>query len=244
MLMTAIDDVRAMPAYPELAGKRVLITGLTSKCGVDIVRAFAEHKGRLVLQLAEQSEATETIAEIAAPSALEIETFGPIGAEADAVTRFAQGPAQSLGGLDVVVNLVPLAVPRLPADATTADIERIVAARLAVPCLLSKVAANRMTMVLTEGLVLNVAVLVPPIAGPAQAFASVLKAAMTAMTRTQAEEWAGKAIRFNAIAPQTVQVPPQRGLAGEAQVAALALYLASGRGKALSGHVFEAEAAR
>jgi 3-oxoacyl-[acyl-carrier protein] reductase len=244
MLMTTIDDVRAMPAYPELAGKRILITGITSKCGVDLVRAFAEHKGRLVLQLAEQSEATETIAEIAAPSALEIKTFGPIGAEGDAVTRFAQGPALALGGLDVVVNLVPLNVPRLPADATTADIERIVAERLTMPCLLSKVAANRMNMLLTEGLILNVAVLVPPVAGPAQAFSAVLKAAMTAMTRTQAEEWAAKGIRFNAIAPQTVQVPPQRGLAGEAQVAALALYLASGRGKALSGHVFEAEAAR
>ena len=155
-----------MPAYPELAGKRVLITGLTSRCGVDIVRAFAEHKGRLVLQLDEQSEATETIAEIAAPSALEIKAFGPIGAEADAVTRFAQGPTQVLGGLDVVVNLVPLTVPRLPADATTADIERIVADRLTVPCLLSKVAANRMNMVLTEGLILNVAVLVPPASGP------------------------------------------------------------------------------
>ena len=145
----------------------------------------------------------------------------------------------------MVVNLVPLARAAPPADATTADIERIVADRLTVPCLLSKVAANRMNMVLTEGLILNVASAgARPRQGPAQAFASVLKSAMTAMTRTQAEEWAGKAIRFNAIAPQTVQVPAQRGLAGEAQVAALALYLASGRGKALSGHVFEAEAAR
>ena len=74
-----------------------------------------------------------------------------------------------------------------------------------------------MSMVLTEGLILNVAMLVPPAAGPAQAFASVAKARLTAMTRAQAEEWAGKAIRFNAIAPQTVQVPPQRGLAGEAR---------------------------
>ena len=56
-----------VPAYPELAGKRVLITGLTRSCGVDIARAFAEHKGRLVLQFAEESEATETMAEIAAP---------------------------------------------------------------------------------------------------------------------------------------------------------------------------------
>jgi NAD(P)-dependent dehydrogenase (short-subunit alcohol dehydrogenase family) len=244
MLMSVIDDARSMPAYPELAGKRVLVTGLTSSCGVDIVRAFAEHKGRLVLQFAEMSKEAETIAEIAAPTALEIKAFGPIGEELEAVTKFAQGPAQALGGLDVVVNLVPLAVPRLPAAATTADIERLVAQRLRVPCLLSKVAANRMALVLTEGLILNVAVLVPPVEGPAQAFASVLKAAMTALTRTQAEEWAGKAVRFNAIAPQTAGLPSQPGLAGEAQVAALALYLASGRGKALSGHVFEAEAAR
>ena len=77
--------------------------------------------------------------------------------------------------------------------------------------------------------------LAPPVDGPAQAFASVVKAAMTAMTRAQAEEWADKAIRFNAIAPQTLQIPPQPSLAGEPEVAALALYLASGRGKALSG---------
>jgi NAD(P)-dependent dehydrogenase (short-subunit alcohol dehydrogenase family) len=62
-----------------------------------------------------------------------------------------------------------------------------------------------MALVLKEGLIVNVAMLVPPVDGPAHAFASVVKAAMTAMTRAQAEEWAGKAIRFNAIAPQTVQ---------------------------------------
>ena len=120
----------------------------------------------------------------------------------------------------------------------------MVVERLMLPCLLSRIAANRMALVLKEGLIVNVAMLVPPVDGPAHAFASVVKAAMTAMTRAQAEEWAGKAIRFNAIAPQTVQVPPTPSLAGEPEVAALALYLASGRGKALSGLVFEAEPAR
>ena len=220
MFMSIIEVSQSLPVYPELAGKRVLITGLTSGCGVDIVRAFAEHKGRLVLQFDEMCEKTQAITEIVAPMALDIKAFGPIGAEAEAVTRFAQGPAQAYGGLDVVVNLVPLAVPRLEPSATTADIERIVAGRLRVACLLSKVAANRMAMVMTDGLILN-----------------------AAMPRAQAEEWAGKAIRFNAIAPQTAQAV-KASLAGEAQVAALALYLASGRGKALSGHVFEAEPAR
>jgi 3-oxoacyl-[acyl-carrier protein] reductase len=241
MLMSLIEGARSMPAYPELAGKRVLITGLTSSYGVDIVRAFAEHRARLVLQLDELSERTAAIAEIAAPHALDIKAFGPVAAEAEAVAQFTRSVAQAFGGLDVVVNLVPLAVPRLDPCVTTADIERIVAQRLLLPCLLSKIAANRMALVMTEGLILNVAMLAPPVPGPAQAFAAVVKAAMAAMTRAQAEEWAGKAIRFNAIAPQTVQVPPKPSLAGEPEVAALALYLASGRGKALSGHVFEAE---
>ena len=244
MLMSVIEGSRSVPAYPELAGKRVLVTGLTSACGVDIVRAFADHRTRLVLQLDEMSEKTEAIAEIAAPMALDIKAFGPVAAEAEAEAQFAHSVRMAFGELDVVVNLVPLTVPRLPSSATTADIERTVVQRLILPCLLSKIAANRMALVYKEGLIVNVAMLVPPVASPAQAFASVVKAAMTAMTRAQAEEWAGKAIRFNAIAPQTVQIPPKPSLAGEPEVAALALYLASGRGKALSGLVFEAEPAR
>jgi NAD(P)-dependent dehydrogenase (short-subunit alcohol dehydrogenase family) len=241
MLMSVIEGACSGPSFPELAGKRVLITGITSSCGVDIVRAFAEHKCRLALQLEETSEKTSAIAEIAAPLALDIKAFGPIAPDAPAVTRFAQGPALAYGGLDVVINLVPLTVPQLSPSTTTGDIERLVAERLLVPYLLSKVAANRMAMLLNDGLILNVAMLPKPARGAALAFAGVVKTALAGITRTQAQEWAGKAIRFNAISPPTSQAPAQPSLAGEPQVAALALYLASGRGKALSGLVFEAE---
>ena len=83
MLMSAIEGARSAPCYPELAGKRILITGLSSSCGVDIVRAFAEHKTRLILQFDEMSEKMQTIAEIAAPHALEIKAFGPVDRTAD-----------------------------------------------------------------------------------------------------------------------------------------------------------------
>src|SRR5436190_23908281 len=79
MLMSVIEGALSLPAYPELAGKRVLITGLTSSCGVDVVRAFAEHKGRLVLQFTEDSAAMETVAEIIAPEALETKVYGTVG---------------------------------------------------------------------------------------------------------------------------------------------------------------------
>src|SRR6187397_2483763 len=86
MLMSVIEGARTAPTYPELAGKRVLVTGLSSSCGVDIARAFADHKARLILQFDELNERTQAIAEIAAPNALDIRAFGPIEAGAEGVT--------------------------------------------------------------------------------------------------------------------------------------------------------------
>ena len=240
MLMSVIEGALSVPAYPELAGKRVLVTGLTSSCGVDIARAFAEHRGRLVLQFAEASAAMETVAEIVAPDALEAKVYGPIGSEADDAVRFAKTAMKAYGGLDVVINLVPLEMQGVNPIATLADVERQVAMQLTLPFLISKIAANRMSMVWNEGLILNVATLGRKTRGPAQAFAAVAKAGLTAMTRAQAEEWAGRAVRFNAIAPDLGLVPGGQGLSGEPDIAAMALYLASGRGRELSGHVFEA----
>ena len=244
MLMSVIEGARSAPAYPELAGKRVLVTGVSSSCGVDIARAFADHKARLILQFDEMNERTQAIAEIAAPTALDIKAFGPIAAEADDVAQFARSVMQAFGGLDAVINLVALAPAEVGTAASLDEIERRVAQRLLLPCLIAKIAANRMALSYIEGLILNVAMLTPPIKGPAQAFACVAKAALTAMTRAQAEEWADKAIRFNAIAPQTAR--PRRSPAWPASPRwrSLRCYLASGRGKALSGHVFEAEPAR
>jgi len=239
MLMSVIEGALSAPAYPELAGKRILITGLTSRCGVDIARAFAEHKGRLVLQFAEASEAMQTVAEIVAPAALDTRVYGPVGTDIEHVADFARTAVQAFGGLDAVVNLVPLEMRGLDPAATMADVERRIAAQLTLPFVMSKIAANRMSLVWSEGLVLNVATLASPPAGAARAFATVAKAGLTAMTRAQAEEWASRGIRFNAIAPQTAQAPAP-DLRGEPDVASLALYLASARGKGLSGCVFEA----
>jgi 3-oxoacyl-[acyl-carrier protein] reductase len=242
MLMSAIEGARSARCYPELAGKRILITGLSSSCGVDIVRAFAEHKCRLVLQFDEMSEKMQAVAEIAAPHALDIKAFGPVDRTADDVVQFARAAAQAFSGLDAVVNLIPLGLANPDPQADTADIERIVAARLLLPCVLSKVAANRMAISWNEGTIVNIATLGPNAEGASRALASVTKAALAAMTRAQAEEWADKAIRFNAIAPAVAQASP--GATAEPDIAALALYLASGRNTTLSGQVFEAEAAR
>jgi NAD(P)-dependent dehydrogenase (short-subunit alcohol dehydrogenase family) len=244
MLMSVIEEAQSAPAYPELADKRVLITGISSHCGIDIARAFADHKARLVLQFAEASESMQAVVEIAAPSAVEVQAFGPIAGETDAVVRFARQATKVFGGLDAVINLIPLAPVAFEAAMSVKALERLVADRLRCACVLSSVAANRMSVTLTEGLVLNVAVLTEPASRRGQALAAVIKAAAAAMTRLQAEAWASKAVRCNAIVPQTLPAGIEPALRSEPEMAALALYLASARGTGLSGLLFEAEPAQ
>ena len=239
MLMSVIEGALSVPAYPELAGKRVLIAGVTRRSGIDIARAFAERRARVVLQFAEASAAMQAVAEVVAPDALETKVYGPIGRGDDAV-RFAKSAVQAFGGLDAVINLVPLETAHLDPAATVEDIDRLIAAQLELPLVVSRIAANRMSVTWTQGLILNVATLAGRHGGTRQAFATLAKSTLVDMTRAQAEEWAGRGIRINAVAPETALGEPGARLYGEADVASLALYLASDKGKTLSGCVFEA----
>ena len=113
MLMSVIEGALSVPAYPELVGKRVLITGVTRRCGVDIARAFAERRARIVLQFAEASAAMQAVAEIVAPDALETKVYGPVGG---ARRRCAspRAPCRRSAASMRSINLVPLetAAPR------------------------------------------------------------------------------------------------------------------------------------
>ena len=238
MLMSVIEGALSVPAYPELVGKRVLITGVTRRSGIDIARAFAERKGRVILQFAEAGAAMQAVAEVVAPDALEARVFGPIGV--GGAVRFAKSAVQAFSGLDAVINLVPLDTGHLDPAATAEDIDRLIAAQLELPLVISRIAANRMGVTWTRGLILNVATLTGRPGGARQAFATLAKSVLVDMTRAQAEEWAGRGIRFNAIAPETALGEPGPRLSGEADVASLALYLTSNKGQTLSGCVFEA----
>jgi NAD(P)-dependent dehydrogenase (short-subunit alcohol dehydrogenase family) len=243
MLMSLPDEFSKFcgeaPAYPELAGRRVLITGITSTHGVDIARAFAEYRTRLAVQLDEASEETQALAEVLVPDALDLSVHqGPLTGP-EAIVAFARQAATTFGGLDTVINLVPLTLGDAGHD--LASVERRISDLMLRPCLIARVAANRMKLTHSAGLILHVGLLPKGATATERAFASAAKAALAAMTRKDAADWADDGIRVNAIAPET---GPMSGhaLAGEPDVAALALYLASGRGASLAGHIFDAAA--
>ena len=240
MLISTLEDVEFAPEYPELAGKRILVTGVTGPLGVDVVRAFAEARTRLVVQALEDSPETQALAEIIAPHAMDISLHsGPI-AGSDAMLRFARDAAQKFGGLDCVVNLA--VVPEPPANATEAQIEALVSDCLAMPVLATRVAANRMRTLVNPGSILNVLVAPRGASAGAGLLAGIARAALSSFTRGEAEAGIVDGVRINAIVPATSASSRggAHGISGTVDVATLALHLASARGHDLSGLTYEA----
>ncbi|MGD9783322.1 MAG: SDR family oxidoreductase [Hyphomicrobiaceae bacterium] len=229
--------------YAEMAGARVLVSGLTPAIGVDLARGFADHKCRLVLQSTDETPAMDALATLLSESAAEIEMFRTPLSSGEAAVRFAQGPAMTFGGLDVAVNLVHVSAADLDGLATIEDVEQLASDRLLAPTLMTRVIANRMRVTMTEGLLLNVVLTENVVTEAQMALVGVLRATLAAMTRREAQAWADQGVRINAVGPRSFIDDGSCGatLSSGPDIAALALYLASRKGRQLSGHVFDAE---
>lgn len=245
MFMSVLDTSLTSANYTELADTRVVVTGVTASFGVDVTRAFADAGARLVLQTpacATDPETTELLA-VLAEAATEIRVFDGALTSALEAGRFAQTGCQQLGGVDTMINLLRIQAPELDALAQSVDIERCIAALLQPLFQMAKVAANRMRLTLTEGSIVTVVQVERGSNARTDLVAAMVKAALAAMTRLEAGEWAAHGIRINAIGPRlSLGGETEAGSsASEPEIAAIALYLASSRSRGLSGHLFQAE---
>lgn len=244
MVMGVAEDQSVASRIPELAGARILITGLESGHGVDIARAFAEAGCRIVLQIPELDTPLEVLLETLVRDAQEVNvTEGPIRDETAAL-KCAQSAAGVYGGLDAVVNLARLDDTGLAPDATEEEIERRLISTLAGPLLITRVIANRMHLTWREGLILNIVTQGTPATPAAELLGQIARTALATLTRREAQRWADKSVRVNAIvpAPETSSLPGEisAGLNSEPEIAALAIRLCSPKGKDLSGMMFDA----
>ncbi|MBU1211287.1 MAG: SDR family oxidoreductase [Alphaproteobacteria bacterium] len=241
MLMSLVHELRKAADYPELAQARVLLSGLTSRCGVDIARAFAERSTRLVIRAAEDSVEVDAIAGLLAQCSAELRLYATDDIEdADAAVAFAQGAAQkAFGGLEAVINLVEIHPADLTGRTSQADLEDLVSEKLLAPTLAARVVANRMQLTLTHGSILHVVRAPAPNSQEELMVLEIVRATLAALVRSEASNWAEKGIRINAVAPATGLEAFEQTLLGEPDVAALALYLASQKGRDLTGHLFD-----
>ncbi len=246
MLMSVIDNSLTTARYGELAGARVMISGLSPSAGVDIARAFADHKARLVVQTVSAGE-PETTALVAmlAETALEVAVFdAPLGT-VDEARRLAQAASGTFGGLDAAINIATVNTAELANLGSIEEIEAFAARKLGPLLEATRIVSNRMRVMMSEGLILNVVMLNGPVSSGSSLIAGYLRSALAAMTKLEAEAAAPHGIRVNAIGPRA-SLPGERpsvALASEPEMAAVALYLASKRARKLSGHMFDAEGA-
>lgn len=237
MLTSVLESGVSVGPYPELAGKRILITGLELRAGVDVARAFAEQGCRIVLHTMACGAEADVVLEMLAQTASELQVYSDPLTDVESTTRFAQTAARTFNGLDAVINLVQFGTSAVAAAAI--DIEDTIARQMQSARLITRIAANRMRLTWSEGLILNIMVSPPPKTGAEAALLSIARTMLATMTRTEAAEWADQAIRINAVAPSLELRDAGECLASEPDIAALAMFLASPRGRDLSGLVFD-----
>ncbi|MEM8973646.1 MAG: SDR family oxidoreductase [Pseudomonadota bacterium] len=243
MLMSVAEIRNSEGVYPELAGTRVLITGVGPTCGVDVARAFAEHSCRMLLQIPEPCPETDALLAVLSETALEVRAHhDPIDA-ADTATRFTQTAAKIYGGLETVINLIHVSRYDLNSATTLEEIESLFVNRMQAAARTTGVAAGRMGLTWANGSILNVLRLPAPSKPSEAALAGIARTALAAMVRTEAEKWSDQGIRVNGIAPRTIMGeaydPSDDCISCEPDIAAVALYLASVQGSELSGHVLD-----
>jgi len=239
MFMSVIDTVPGVSVYPELAGVRVLITGVSAMAGVDVARAFASHRTHLIMQTDDLSPAMTEVAALLSESATNLQVFTEPMATRDAARRFGQTSSQIHGGLDTMVNLITILPEEVAGLDTEADVETFISDKLGAQLELTRVIANRMRTTWTEGSILNAVLMPEPATQREVATGGLIHAALAAMTRGEAQTWAEHAIRINAIGPRGTS-PSGAALSSEPEMASLALYLASKKGRQLSGQMFDA----
>jgi NAD(P)-dependent dehydrogenase (short-subunit alcohol dehydrogenase family) len=240
MLMTVMGRNSSASYYGELAGVRALITGLSPACGVDVARKFADHRARLVVHATAASPELDAVATMLAETASEVKLFTDACRDSESSIRFAKAAAQAFGGLDVVINLIPICAADMQDRASIDEVEDFVAEKLMLPLHVTRIVANRMQLTLNEGLVLNVMTMPAPHHAGEAAIAGIVRSALAAVTRGEAQRWAPQGIRVNAVGPGATVPDPGAVLASEPDIAALALYLASRPGRTLTGQIFDA----
>ncbi len=242
MLTSVIARCAESVVSPEAKGSRVLISGLTSHMGFDVARAFADHGARLVVQSPDDSTEMTELAAVLAENAADMRLFNDPLTNDEEARRLVQAAVQDFGGVDVVVNFVSVSADALAALETYEDVEALAAATLLMPLRLTEVAANRMRLVWTEGTILNVVRIAETRGGRAAMFADVLRAMLADMTRGLADQWAEAGIRINAIAPpSSIAAMTGAGQSSDADIATIAVELASAQARTVTGHVLDAE---
>ncbi|HTA46924.1 MAG TPA: SDR family oxidoreductase [Bryobacteraceae bacterium] len=182
--------------------KTMIVTGASQGIGAGVTKAFLEHAYNVV---ASSRKITES--EFAPSENLAL-VDGNI-AEASTAAKIVETAMSRFGSIDAVVNNAGIFMTKRFIDFTDDDFQLLSDTNLLGYLHVTQLAVKQMLAQKNGGSVISITATLAdhPIAGVNASVAMITKAGLHGITRSLALEYAKEGIRFNAVAPGTVDTP-------------------------------------
>jgi 3-oxoacyl-[acyl-carrier protein] reductase len=236
----------------DFSGKVVLVTGSSRGLGAGMIKAFGDRGARCVVNYISDSAGqnradAESVAErLTNPLMIDCDVTQP-----EQVEAMMKQISEEVGGLDILINNSGIIRDRTIKKLTLEDFESVVRVNLAGTFNVTQKAA---AILRPGGRIVNLSSVSGQMGLFGQANYSSSKAAIIALTKVSAREFARQQITVNAIAPGFIDVGMSKGMPdevtenfkkqiplgrlGEAhEIVDAALFLASPMASYITGHV-------
>ena len=232
----------------DLSGKKALITGATGGIGAAIATALHEHGATVALS----GTRNEVLLAEKARLGSRVHTFQCNLVDAADAGKLVPAAEAAMGSLDILVNNAGLARDGLAVRMSDEDWSVVIEINLTASFRLCR-AALRGMMKRRQGRIIGITSVVGVTGNPGQANYAAAKAGMIGMTKSLAREVASRSITVNCIAPGFIETAmtgalsdkqkeailhavPAGRLGAAREIAAAAVYLASGEAAYVTGH--------
>lgn len=241
-----------MPDLLDFSGKVALVTGSSRGIGAEMIKAFGQHGAKCVVNFVadpqgqNQADATKVAGELNEPLMVECDVTQP--AQVEAMMKQIQ---DRHGGLDILVNNSGIISDRTIKKMPVETFENVVRVNLAGTFIVIQKSAS---ILRNGGRIVNMSSVSGQLGLFGQANYSSSKAAIIALTKVSAREFARQNITVNAIAPGFIDVGMSKGMPDEVtqtfikqiplgrlgdvnEIVNAALFLASPMASYITGHV-------
>ena len=241
-----------MPDPLDFSGKVVLVTGSSRGIGAEMIKTFGQCGAQCVVnyvtdaQGQNKTDATNVASELNEPLVIECDVTQP--AQVEAMMKQIQ---DRYGGLDILVNNSGIISDRTIKKMSMETFESVVRVNLSGTFTVTQKAG---AILRNGGRIINMSSVSGQLGLFGQANYSSSKAAIIALTKVSAREFARQNITVNAIAPGFIDVGMSKGMSDEvtqnfikqiplgrlgdvSEIVNAALFLASPMASYITGHV-------